>query len=70
MRMCELLLYIEKQLFIPGRMGLKNARLMRIAGECCAIKLLIFLAYRDDAAEILRDMRKILDRIGDEDSAV
>lgn len=49
---------------------MKNAKLMRIANGCCAIKLLIFLAYRDDAAEILRDMRKILDRIGDEDSAV
>ena len=63
-------MYIEKQLFIPGRTGLKNAKLMRIANGCCAIKLLIFLAYRDDAAEILQDMRKILDRIGDKDSAV
>ena len=59
--MCELVLWIEKRLHY-SQMGTKQARLLSMAGKCCGLRILIFLAYADDAQEILRKMREMLEK--------
>lgn len=60
--MNNLIWIIEKCLRQPGDSGMKQAQLLRMAGDCETLRILILLAYRDDAAEILRKVREMLEK--------
>lgn len=60
--MCELVFWFEKLLSYSAEQGNKQAKLLRMAGRCSGLRILIILAYRDDAGEILREIRKELEK--------
>lgn len=59
--MCDAIILIER-ILRQFPMDNRQVRLLAMAKGCCALRILICLAYRDDAGEILHEIRKVLDR--------
>lgn len=57
--MCNLVSVFEKYL---GESCKEQTEILKLAGKCSGLRMLIYLAYRDDAAEILREIRKELEK--------
>lgn len=61
--MCNLVGLIEKHLGKRGDSAIERERILEMAGGCYGLRMLIFLAYRDDAGEILREIREELEKL-------